>query len=148
VSSTDTPSWTEQLLALQGRPISDADRDRAALHLIDWLGCVLLSHTSPAGQALSRWAAQAATGPCWTAGGVYLCSEAAALVNGGLGNIDELDDLHRAAVVHPADTIMAAALAMAQRQQATPQAFLDAVVRGYEVAIRVGLLAGTAHYRH
>jgi 2-methylcitrate dehydratase PrpD len=25
---------------------------------------------------------------------------------------------------------------------------LDAIVRGYEVAIRVGLLAGTAHYRH
>ena len=148
MSSANTPSWTEQLLALQGRPITDADRHRAALHLIDWLGCVLLGHASPAGQALNRWALQAATGPCWTVGGLYLRSEDAALVNGGLGNIDELDDLHREAVVHPADTLMAAALALAQRAQATPHALLDAVVRGYEVAIRVGLLAGTAHYQH
>ena len=148
MSSSNTPSWTEQLLALQGRAITDADRHRAALHLIDWLGCVLLGHTSPAGEALSRWAAQAAPGPCWTVGGLSLRSEDAALVNGGLGNIDELDDLHREAVVHPADTLMAAALALAQREQVTPHALLDAVVRGYEVAIRVGLLAGTAHYQH
>jgi len=99
-------------------------------------------------RGLNRWAAQTAAGPSWTVGGLQLCSEAAALVNGGLGSIDELDDLHRAAVVHPADTIMAAALAVAQREQATPHALLDAVVRGYEVAIRVGLLAGTVHYRH
>lgn len=148
MSSANTPSWTEQLLALQGRPITDADRHRAALHLIDWLGCVLLGHTSPAGEALHRWATQAAPGPCWTVGGLYLRSEDAALVNGGLGNVDELDDLHRAAVVHPGDTLMAAALALAQREQVTPHVLLDALVRGYEVAIRVGLLAGTAHYQH
>ncbi len=142
------PSWTEQLLALQGRPITDVDRHRAALHLLDWLGCVLLGHASPAGEALNHWAAQAAVGPSWTVGGLQLHAEAAALVNGALGNVDELDDLHRAAVVHPGDTIMAAALAMAQREQATPHALLNAVVRGYEVAIRVGLLAGPAHYRH
>jgi len=148
VSSTQTPSWTEQLLALQGRPINDHDRSRAALHLLDWLGCVLLGHTSTAGEALSRWADKAAAGPSWTVGGLHLSSEAAALVNGGLGNVDELDDLHRAAVVHPADTIMAAAMAVAQREEATPHAFLDAIVRGYEVAIRVGLLSGMSHYRH
>lgn len=148
MNSAHTTSWTEQLLALQGRPINELDRRRAALHLLDWLGCVLLGHTSTAGEALSRWAAKAAAGPSWTVGGLHLNSEAAALVNGGLGNVDELDDLHRAAVVHPADTIMAAALAVAQREKATPHALLDAIVRGYEMAIRVGLLSGTAHYHH
>jgi 2-methylcitrate dehydratase PrpD len=77
-----------------------------------------------------------------------LSSEAAALFNGSLGNIFELDDLHRAAIVHPADTIMAAALAVAQREKVSPHAFLDSVVRGYEMAIRIGLLAGTQHYQH
>ena len=143
-----TPSWTEQLLALQGRPISQSDRQRAALHLIDWLGSILLGHHSPSGEAIQRWAALAPRGPCWTAGGLNLSPEAAAMYNGSLGNIFELDDLHRAAIVHPADTLMAAALAVAQRENAKPQAFLDAVIRGYEVAIRVGLLAGTQHYRH
>ena len=146
--ATHEPSWTEQLLALQGRPITDADRQRAGLHLIDWLGCVLLGHLSPAGAALHRWAVQSEVGPSWTVGGLQLRSDAAALVNGALGNVDELDDLHRGAVVHPGDTIMAAALAVAQREQTTPQALLDAVVRGYEVAIRIGLLAGPAHYQH
>jgi 2-methylcitrate dehydratase PrpD len=80
--------------------------------------------------------------------GLNLSSEAAALFNGSLGNIFELDDLHRAAIVHPADTIMAAALAVAQREKVSPHAFLDSVVRGYEMAIRIGLLAGTQHYQH
>ena len=146
--SSNTPSWTEQLLALQGRPITNHDRQRAALHLVDWFGSVMLGHHSAAGEAISRWAAHAPKGACWTVGGLQLNSDAAALFNGCLGNIFELDDLHRGAVVHPADTIMAAALAVAQREKVSPQAFLDAVVRGYEVAIRVGLLAGTPHYQH
>jgi 2-methylcitrate dehydratase PrpD len=43
---------------------------------------------------------------------------------------------------------MAAALAVAQREKVSPHAFLDSVVRGYEMAIRIGLLAGTQHYQH
>ena len=149
MSSSNTPSWTEQLLALQGRPIANQDRQRAALHLVDWFGSVMLGHRSPAGEAIKRWAInQGPKGASWTVGGLYLSSEAAALFNGSLGNIFELDDLHRAAIIHPADTIMAAALAVAQREKVSPQAFLDAVIRGYEVAIRVGLLAGTPHYQH
>lgn len=149
MSSLNTPSWTEQLLALQGRPITTKDHQRAALHLVDWLGSVMLGHRSPAGEAISRWArTQASKGACWAVEGLYLSSEAAALFNGNLGNIFELDDLHRGAIVHPADTIMAAALAVAQRENVLPQAFLDSVVRGYEVAIRIGLLAGTRHYEH
>ena len=94
MSTFHTPSWTEQLLALQGRPIKDLDRQNAALHLVDWLGSVLLGHHSPAGQAISRWAStQASKGPCWTVAGLNLSSEAAALFNGSLGNIFELDDL-------------------------------------------------------
>ena len=148
MSSSNPRSWTEQLLALQGRPISKIDRYRAALHLADWFGSVILGYHSPAGEAISRWATQAPKGSCWTVGGQYLNSEAAALFNGSLGNIFELDDLHRGSIVHPADTIMAAALAVAQREKVSPQAFLDSVVRGYEVAIRVGLLAGTQHYQY
>ena len=144
-----TPSWTEQLLALQGRSITNEDRQRAALHLVDWFGNIILGHGSAAGRALSRWAeTHAPHGNCWTVGGRFLSSEAAAMFNGSLGNIFELDDLHRGAIVHPADTIMAAALAIAQRENVLPQAFLDAIIRGYEMAIRVGLLAGTKHYQH
>lgn len=149
MSSFNSPSWSEQLLALQGRPITEQDRQRAALHLLDWLSGVMLGHRSVAGEAIDRWATkQGAHGVCWTAGGLNLSCDAAALYNGSLGNIFELDDLHRGAIVHPADTIMAAALAVAQRENVLPQAFLDSIVRAYEVAIRVGLLAGTRHYQH
>jgi 2-methylcitrate dehydratase PrpD len=116
--------------------------------LVDWFGSVMLGHHSAAGEAISRWAAHAPKGACWTVGGLQLNSDAAAMFNGCLGNIYELDDLHRGAVVHPADTIMAAALAVAQREKVSPHAFLDSVVRGYEMAIRIGLLAGTQHYQH
>jgi 2-methylcitrate dehydratase PrpD len=71
----------------------------------------------------------------------------AALLHGGLGSVFELDDLHRAAIVHPGDTVMPAALAVAQRERAESPALLDAIVRGYEAAIVVGRLAGPRHYR-
>ena len=72
MNSSQTPSWTEQLLALQGRPIKNQDRQRAALHFIDWLGSVMLGHHSAAGEAISRWATQASKGACWTVGGAVL----------------------------------------------------------------------------
>ena len=68
-------SLTEGLLALASRPLTPADLARAALHLVDWLGCVL---TGAAG----------------------------ALAMGGFGSLLEMDDVHRAALLHPGLVVM------------------------------------------
>jgi 2-methylcitrate dehydratase PrpD len=116
---------------------------------VDWLGGVMLGHRSVAGEAIHRWATkQGAHSVCWTAGGLNLSSDAAALYNGSSGNIFELDDLHRGAIVHPADTIMAAALAVAQRVKR----FATSVFRFNRSGLRSGhprwLVGWTRHYQH
>jgi len=59
-----------------------------------------------------------------------------------------MDDLHRTSIVHPGDVVIPAALAMCEREGASGAALLDAIVRGYEAAIRIGAAAGTDHYAH
>ena len=48
-------SLSEQLIGICDRPIEPSDRERAALHLLDWLGCALVGATSPAGVALASY---------------------------------------------------------------------------------------------
>jgi 2-methylcitrate dehydratase PrpD len=74
-------------------------------------------------------------------------AEVAALVNGGLSHIVEMDDLDRGSVVHPGTVVIPAALAAAEYDGASGERFLFAVIAGYETAIRVGEAVGRSHYR-
>ena len=139
---------TEQLAEILERPVDDRTRARACLHLVDWLACAALGATAPAGAALIAYTHRAPVGACFTVGGMRRAPEAAAFVNGGLGNIFEMDDLHRTSIVHPGDVVIPAALALAEDMGANGPAVLDAIVRGYEAAIRIGVAAGTSHYEH
>ncbi len=143
--ATPTP-WSEWLVASLRRPIRLHDRQRAALQLIDWMGCAHLGQTSELGDVLRRWAAQQAPGTIWVCGHSGLQAAEAARWNGSLGSCHEMDDVHREAVVHAGDTVIPAVLAMAQRENASAQTLLDAVVVGYETGIVLGLLSGPAHY--
>jgi 2-methylcitrate dehydratase PrpD len=107
------------------RPVTKGERQRARLHLLDWLACV----------AGAR------------------CSEAAALgatisFNGWeratyLGNVLEMDDVHRTALLHPGPVVWPAALSMGS---ADMDARLDAAVRGYEAMIAIGAACDAHHY--
>lgn len=130
------------------RPIGEADRARAASHLVDWLACAHLGRASDIGQTLARWSVRQAAGPAWACGHPGLHPAEAARFHGSLGSVHELDDVHREAVVHPGDTVIPAALAIAQREGCSARELLEAIVVGYEAGIRLGLLAGPVHYQH
>ncbi len=70
----------------------------------------------------------------------------AAFLNGATGHIAELDDTHRGTQSHPGDSVLAAALAAAQRQRSTGRELIAAIVAGYEAAIRVGESVMPSHY--
>ena len=146
-TATHPPAWSACLVNTLRRPMGQQDRQRAALHLIDWLGCAHLGQTSPTGEVLKRWAKHQVPGPIWACGHHHgLSASDAARWNGSLGNCHELDDVHRAAVVHPGDTVIPAALAMAQREGVSGKRLLEALVIGYETGILLGLLSGPSHY--
>jgi 2-methylcitrate dehydratase PrpD len=70
------------------------------------------------------------------------------LHNGCLGNVLEMDDVDKRAVLHAAPTVIPAALAVAQAVQASVAAFLEAVTIGYEATIRIGRAVGAGHYAY
>jgi 2-methylcitrate dehydratase PrpD len=62
----------------------------------------------------------------------------AALANGTSAHALELDDVTTESSLHPGVAVIPAAFATAQERSAPATAFLEAVVAGYEVTIRVG----------
>ena len=105
--SPDPPqaqSLTEGLWALASRPLTPADRTRAALHLVDWLGCAIAGAATPTGRAM-----QLAAG----ANGFALTGAAGALAMGGFGSLLEMDDVHRTALLHPGPVILPVVMALA-----------------------------------
>ena len=146
--TTPVASLTEQLAQRLQRPMDAAARERAALLLVDWLGCALAALRYPIAAQLQS-VVQAQAGGNVVALGVGRRSAAdALLLNAALGNVLEMDDVHRAAILHPGPVVIPVALAAAQAEGADATALLDAIVRGYEATIRVGRALGKAHYRY
>jgi len=141
---------TERLLPILSRPIEAADRRRATLLYLDWIGCATAGSAEPVGQKLNRSFGEQ-SGPCTRLGGAphHAMSghvQMAAFHNGCLGNVLEMDDVDRKAVLHAAPTVIPAALAALEHAGADFQAFLDAIIIGYEVTLRIGRAVGAGHY--
>lgn len=145
---TAPPSLTAQLVALLARPITAADRLRATLHVLDWIGCAVLGAKAAPGVAMQAYGRTLAAGLAHAIGTGRLQAESAALVNGSFGNVLEMDDIHRTSVLHPGPVVIPAALAHAEAHGAGAADFLDALIRGYEVVIRIGASVGLGHYRY
>lgn len=69
-----------------------------------------------------------------------------AFVNGGASHVIELDDIHKASIVHAATVIMPAAIAVAEWKNLSGKELLEAIIVGYEVAFRVGETVTPSHY--
>jgi len=128
---------TEQLIELiETKEIGDGDREHAALLVLDAVANAIGGRATAPGQILVEWAE--AEPPS---------ARTLAFLMGGLTHILEMDDLHKASVVHPGCVVVPAAWAVAAREAASGEAFLTAVIRGFEAMTRVGMAAGAEHYR-
>jgi 2-methylcitrate dehydratase PrpD len=115
----------------------------ARLHFLDAIGVGLASAGSPIGAAYRAYAAEVAKGGPATVFGQATGAAAAdaAMINGGLIHSLEFDDTHTASIAHGSAVLAAAALAVAETQNASGAALLGAYARGWEVLIRFGLAA-------
>jgi 2-methylcitrate dehydratase PrpD len=141
----DEKSVTERLVGLLARPISASDRQRAARHLVDWIGCAAIGRATETGRCIEAEAAGATTGSVQLFGAQRTDPATAAFVLGGFGSILEMDDVHRAALLHPGPVVIPAALAAATDETQADDV-LDAIIRGYEAMIRLGAAVGPGHY--
>jgi 2-methylcitrate dehydratase PrpD len=118
----------EQIAQHLQRPVDAATRERARLHLLDWLGCVAGARFSEVGQLNFPNATD------------NVLSKAAFL-----GNVLEMDDVHRTALLHPGPVIWPSVLGGLNGDE---DVWLDAAVRGYEAMIAVGSIFDAHHYAH
>jgi 2-methylcitrate dehydratase PrpD len=119
----------EQLAQHLQRPVNEDVRTRARLHLLDWLACVAGAQYEGEELLVGRrdlsdlWASAALR-----------------------GNILEMDDVHRSALLHPGPVVWPVALAFCHDWDMDE--LLSAGVRGYEAMIAIGATFDEHHYAH
>ena len=72
----------------------------------------------------------------------------AALLQGTAAHLVEFDDIFKDAIYHPGAPTIGAALALAAMQHSKGIDLLRAVIAGYEISTRIGVVMGRAHYRY
>jgi len=116
--------------------------------VIDWYASLYPGLAMPAIQVLEATLAEdLGRGNARLALGRAATPRAAALINGTAAHAAEVDDSFRDAMYHPGAATIAAALAAVQATNATGVDFLRAVVLGYEVSTRIGVVMGRPHYK-
>lgn len=113
--------------------------EKAKHHILDTISAMVSgSRLKPGELAIRFIQTQGGTSEAKVIGTDFLTTAInAAMVNGYMAHADETDDSHAPSLTHPGCAIVPAALAMAERQNASGEAFLRAVVLGYDVSARI-----------
>ncbi|MGL5838562.1 MAG: MmgE/PrpD family protein [Sphingorhabdus sp.] len=122
---TQLLSLTEQLAKHLQRKVDGKTRERARLHLLDWLGCVAGALNEDVARLPARMSGLTGCSASW------------------LGNVLEMDDIHRSSILHPGPVVWGTIFG---HVPVGMEAALDAAVRGYEATIGVGSTFDAGHY--
>jgi len=114
----------------------------------NWLGCALGATGDPSlkpvlGVALGLGGAKQAS---IIGRSERIDAVNAALVNGFAANALDFDDMHVRTLIHPTGAVVAAALALAERDRAPGSLLLSAIAVGIEIECRLGLALFPGHY--
>lgn len=151
VSTNDNPytrGIAQFVSGLEYDAIPQEVRDRIKLLMLDSLGCALYGADLEWSRILQETLSTVdATRTCRIWGtGKRLSAPHAALVNGTQVQGFELDDVHRAGVLHVGAVVLPALIPLTElRPGMSGREFLTAAVAGYEIGPRVGLCMGPAH---
>jgi 2-methylcitrate dehydratase PrpD len=150
-STTDNPytrGIAEFVSGLRYEAIPEDVKSRVKLLMLDSLGCALYGADLEWCRILQdSLGAVDATRACSVWGtNQKLSAPHAALVNGTAVQGFELDDVHRAGVLHVGAVVLPALVAITELKPGmSGKEFLTAAVAGYEIGPRVGLCMGPEH---
>src|SRR2546427_7360207 len=131
------------------QPLAPQVLHQAKRAVIDWHAALLPGAVVPPALLLERaLAGELDHGEARLALGKRASVRAAAPINGAAAHTVEVDDIFREGIYHPGAPTIAAALAVAQSRDASGEAFLRAVIVGYEISTRIAAAVGRAHYRY
>jgi 2-methylcitrate dehydratase PrpD len=111
---------------------------KAKHHILDCFAAMISGTTIKPGEFALRYVEQLGGKPeAQVVGSGHMTSAInAAMANGMLAHSDETDDSNGSAGIHPGCTAIPPALAMAERENAGGEAFLRAVILGYDIGCR------------
>ena len=143
-----TQRLAEFVCAAGSKPLDASARDHALQALLDLFGIAIrASHEVPASHAVSDVISDLGLGdgPCTILGRAEKASPTtAAFLNGVNFHALDFDDTHETSSLHPGAPVVAAALAEAEVLGTTTEQLLNAIVVGYDVAVRIGLALNPA----
>jgi 2-methylcitrate dehydratase PrpD len=140
--TTRTTSITPDLIGYMAKartsPIPSAVLAKAKHHILDTVAAMVSGTTIKPGAIALRYIEQQGGNPEAQVVGSRIVTSAinAALANGMLAHSDETDDSNGSAGIHPGCAVIPAALAMAERENASGEDFLRAVILGYDIGSR------------
>jgi 2-methylcitrate dehydratase PrpD len=146
------PPYTERVAAfLHGVRFEDLPGpvvDRAKAFLLDYIGYAVSATGSDCARMLRKVASEfGGNEEATMIGSPQRTSVAwAAMVNGALGHVNELDDTHGPTQSHPGCAVIPACLAIGERADCDGRSFLAAMVAGYDVSLRIGHAVMPTHY--
>src|SRR5580765_1209750 len=131
------------------KPLPAAVAEKTRHHLLDTLAAMISgSKLRPGREAIAFARTLGASKEASVVGSRIATAAAnAALANGMLGHADETDDSHSPSQTHPGCGVVAAALAMAERERASGTALLRAVALGYDVCCRLTQSLNAVQFR-
>ncbi|BFO55374.1 MULTISPECIES: MmgE/PrpD family protein [Comamonadaceae] len=146
-SSLPEARLVAHLFDQSSRPLSPATRERLAQALLDWTTAGLAALDLPAAATMRGIAMEVSpgTGPSRVFGGAATHPVGAAFANAAIAHLREIDDAHRAAMLHPGVVAITPVLALAPALGLTRAQAARAVIAGYEVALRLGEALGAGH---
>jgi len=143
-----TADFSEFIESLSYSSVPPAVISHAKLCILDTIGCGLFGSTLPWTKILIDELNELDSNrqaPIWATGHMYSMTNAA-LLNGTMVHSFELDDLHSQGIIHPGSVTVPPTVALAtNRGNFSGKKFIEAIVAGYEVGARVGMLVGTSH---
>ncbi|MCI0888654.1 MAG: MmgE/PrpD family protein [Chloroflexi bacterium] len=126
------------------RPLPAEVAEKTKHHVLDTIAAMVTGSKLKPGELATRFAASSGGTPEAMVIGSQVVTTAvtAAMANAMLAHSDETDDSHAPSLTHPGCAIVPAALAVAEREDASGEAFVRAVALGYDVGCRIGRAMG------
>ncbi len=142
--SLPTRRLSDYVAGALAQPLPDAVVEKARRHVLDTLAAMVSGSQLRPGRMAIAYVTSLGGTPEASVVATQLRTSAvnAALANGMLAHADETDDSHAPSRTHPGCAVIPAALALAERVHASGEAFLRAVVLGYDVAARLNHAIG------
>ena len=125
-------------------PLPPEVNEKTRFHILDTIAAMVTGSRLKPGQAAINFVGTQGGTPEAAIIGSSVVTTAinAAMANGMLAHSDETDDSHAPSLTHPGCAIVPAALAVAERQQASGEALIRAVAVGYDISSRVARAMG------